>query len=58
VELVFTDDPATRLRPGDQGTVQRVRKDPWPAIEVVWNCGSTLSMLPDHGDQLHKLPSP
>jgi len=58
VELVVTDDPATRLRPGDQGAVRRVHRDPWPAIDVAWDSGSTLSMLPGDGDQLHKLPGP
>ena len=58
VDLVFTGDPFTRLRPGDQGTVRRVHSDPWPAIDVAWASGSTLSMLPDSGDRLHKLPPP
>ncbi len=34
VELVATDDPYTRLRPGDRGTVTRVRDLPEPTIHV------------------------
>ena len=45
VALVATDDPDTRLRPGDEGTV--IRWDPpQEQLHVRWNSGSTLSMLP------------
>jgi hypothetical protein len=50
VELVATDDPYTRLRPGDRGTVTGVWKFPEPAIDVQWDDGSTLSVLPGAGD--------
>jgi hypothetical protein len=46
VELVFTSDPYTRLRPRDAPDVQ---------VNVAWDSGSTLSMLPDAGDRLRKL---
>jgi hypothetical protein len=46
VELVATDDPYTRLRPGDRGTVTGVREVPEPTIDVQWDDGSTLSVLP------------
>ena len=51
VALVRTDDPDTRLRPGDQGTV--TRWDPaQEQLHVRWDSGSTLSMLPGEGDQV------
>jgi hypothetical protein len=56
VELVATDDPSTRLRPGDRGTVTGVRTHPEPTIDVHWDEPSTLSVLPEAGDHLSKLP--
>ena len=54
VALVATDDPDTRLRPGDEGTV--IRWDPaQEQLHVRWNSGSTLSMLPGEGDQVRLL---
>jgi len=54
VALVSTDDPDTRLRPGDEGTVTRY--DPkLGQLGVSWDCGSTLSMLPGEGDQVRLL---
>jgi hypothetical protein len=54
VALVRTDDPDTRLRPGDQGTV--TRWDPRQRqLDVKWDSGSTLSMLPGEGDQVRLL---
>ena len=51
VALVRTDDPDTRLRPGDQGTV--TRWDPRHGqLDVKWDSGSTLSMLLRDGDQV------
>ena len=54
VALVRTDDPDTRLRPGDEGTVTR-----WnPAqgqLFIAWDSGSTLIMLPGEGDQVRLL---
>jgi hypothetical protein len=54
VALVRTGDPGTRLRPGDQGTVTR-----WNPrhgqLDVTWDSGSTLSMLPGEGDQVRLL---
>jgi hypothetical protein len=55
VALVATDDPDTRLRPGDQGTVTR-----WnPAqgqLHIRWDSGSSLTMLPGEGDQVRLAP--
>jgi len=54
VALVRTDDPDTRLRPGDQGTV--IRWDPAQSqLHIRWDCGSSLSMLPGEGDQVRVL---
>ena len=54
IALVRTDDPSTRLRPGDQGTV--TRWDPHLGqLDVTWDSGSTLSMLPGEGDQVRLL---
>jgi len=56
VALVHTDDPDTRLRPGDEGTVTRY--DPKLAqLSVNWDSGSTLSMLLNDGDRV-RLISP
>jgi hypothetical protein len=57
VELVATNDPSTRLRPGDRGTVTSVTDRPEPTIDIQWDNGSTLAILPDAGDQIHLLPS-
>jgi hypothetical protein len=51
VALVRTDDPDTRLRPGDQGTVTRWHPDQ-NQLDVRWDSGSTLTMLPGEGDQV------
>jgi hypothetical protein len=59
VELVSTSDPHTRLRPGDHGTVTGISQVPSDSpdvqIHIAWDSGSTLTMLPDAGDQLRKL---
>ena len=57
VELVATNDPYTRLRPGDRGTVTNVTDRPEPTIDIAWDNGSTLAILPDAGDQIRLLPS-
>lgn len=58
VALEHTDDPDTRLRPGDEGTVTRY--DPEPGqLDVRWDSGSTLSMLLDDGDRVRLItPAP
>jgi hypothetical protein len=51
VALERTDDPDTRLRPGDEGTV--TRHDPeLGQLGVRWDSGSTLSMLLNDGDRV------
>ena len=58
VALEYTDDPHTRLRPGDEGTVTRY--DPGPGqLDVSWDSGSTLSMLLNDGDRVRLItPAP
>jgi len=58
VALEHTDDPDTRLRPGDEGTVTRY--DPkLGQLGVQWDSGSTLSMLLDEGDRVRLIaPAP
>ena len=56
IALEHTDDPDTRLRPGDEGTVTRY--DPELAqLSVNWDSGSTLSMLLNDGNRV-RLISP
>jgi hypothetical protein len=55
IALEHTGDPHTRLRPGDEGTVTRY--DPRSGqLDVRWDSGSTLSMLPNDGDQVRLVP--
>jgi hypothetical protein len=58
VALEHTDDPDTRLQPGDEGTVTRY--DPkLGQLDVNWDSGSTLSMLLDEGDRVRLItPAP
>jgi len=56
VELVATNDPYTRLRPGHRGTVISVADTPKPTIDITWDNGSTLAILPDAGDRIRLLP--
>jgi hypothetical protein len=55
VELVATNDPYTRLRPGDRGTVTSVTDRPEPTIDIQWDNGSTLAILPDAGARVRLL---
>jgi hypothetical protein len=57
VELVATTDPYTRLRPGDRGTITSVTDRPEPSIDIQWDDGSTLTILPGAGDRIRPLPS-
>jgi Domain of unknown function (DUF4314) len=51
VALVRTEDPDTRLRPGDEGTVTGWNPRQGQLF-VNWDSGSSLTMLPDEGDQV------
>ena len=58
VALEHTDDPHTRLRPGDEDTVTGY--DPGPGqLAVRWDSGSTLAMLLRDGDRVRLItPAP
>jgi hypothetical protein len=58
VALEFTDDPHTRLRPGEEGTVTRY--DPkLGQLDVRWDSGNTLAMLLNDGDRVRLItPAP
>ncbi len=43
VELVQMDDPYSRLKPGDKGTVRLV--DDTATVFVDWDCGSGLGVV-------------
>ena len=43
VELVAMDDPWSKLKPGDKGTVRAV--DNIGTIHVSWDCGSSLGVV-------------
>lgn len=43
VELIHMDDPYSRLKPGDKGTVRLV--DDTATVFVDWDCGSGLSIV-------------
>ena len=48
VELIRTDDQYTSLRSGSQGTVTMV----WPdTVDIKWDDGSNLSLIPESGDR-------
>ena len=43
VELVYMDDPYTKLTTGDKGTVIHV--DDIGTVHINWDCGSTLGAV-------------
>lgn len=43
VELINMNDPYTKLKPGDRGTVSMV--DDTGTIFVNWDCGSSLGVV-------------
>lgn len=47
IELVSTNDPYTKLKPGDRGFVERVSRHPSGAfvVEARWDSGSRLMLL-------------
>lgn len=49
VMLVSTNDPYTRLRYGDEGTVTNI--DCMGTVFVKWDNGSTLGLIEDAGDR-------
>jgi len=57
VVLVFTDDPHTTLRPGDEGTVRRYDTT-LNVVDVNWDNGSRLSMWLNDGDRIRPIDHP
>lgn len=58
VELIRTNNPYTRLIPGDHGTVTSIRLDQHgydDEIHIRWDSGSGLTMLPAQGDIIHRI---
>ncbi len=45
IELIFTNDPYTKLQPGSQGIVDFV--DGIGQIHVLWDSGSRLALIPE-----------
>jgi hypothetical protein len=57
IALIRTDDPHTRLRAGDEGTVTGY--DPrLGQLAVRWDDGSTLAMLLHDGDRVRLITPP
>jgi hypothetical protein len=50
ITLLHTSDSGTKLKSGDRGTLRSSRIDPWGdrVISVLWDCGSTLSLIEGH----------
>jgi hypothetical protein len=44
VRLIFTDDPYTKLYPGEEGTVSFV--DDFETVHVHWDGGSRMGLIP------------
>ncbi|WP_250008780.1 DUF4314 domain-containing protein [Actinoplanes sp. M2I2] len=57
IALVHTNDPYTRLQPGDTGTVQHHDQQQQDTVYVRWDNGSTLAMCLDAGDRIRALPA-
>jgi len=51
VELVFLDDPHSKLSPGDRGEVVSV--DDTGTVHIAWDCGSCLGAV--YGEDVIKL---
>ena len=48
IELEYTDDPFTNLKPGDTGVVTEYNETPWSwQLGVKWDNGSSLQLIPD-----------
>jgi hypothetical protein len=50
ITLIHSSDPYTKLKPGEKGTLKSSRVDPWGdrVISVIWDSGSTLSLIEGH----------
>jgi hypothetical protein len=56
VALVYTDDPHTVLRPGDEGTVVG-HDEHTSTVDIRWDRGSRLSMCLNAGDRIQVQPT-
>ena len=54
IALEHTDDPHTRLRPGDEGSVIG-HDEATGTVDIAWDSGSRLSMCLDAGDRIRIL---
>lgn len=54
VALVHTNDPDTKLRPGDEGTILR-HDTASHTVDVAWDHGPTLTLCLDAGDRIRRL---
>ena len=50
IELIFTNNAYTKLKPGDQGTVSMVNRFDGESFDetqiiVKWDCGSSLALI-------------
>lgn len=52
IELIYTDDAYTKLKPGDKGTIKFEHQG---SVAVTWDCGSRLSMRESDGDRFRIL---
>lgn len=53
IRLLHTDDRYTKLRPGDEGTIDDITNTPWPntrQIWVKWDSGSSLALIDGKDD--------
>lgn len=57
VKLIYINDEATFLQPGDLGTVTSSQPDQ-RCVGVVWDSGSRLAMLLDEGDRIEVIAEP
>jgi hypothetical protein len=57
IALVYTSDPYTRLKPGDEGIVISYG-ELFGQLSVRWDSDSTLMLLLRDGDQVRKVEKP
>ena len=58
IELEFTNDEWTNLKPGDQGVVTHIREaGDITQYSVRWDNGSSLMMVPGTGDRFKVVES-
>jgi len=56
IALVSCNDQYTRLKPGEEGEVLRVRTQLGDeVVDVRWDSGSSLSLIPAAGDEWERV---